>query len=233
MYSDEAFDMMLEIESVRSDMIVTDISYTLRKHYDGQLRLQQGTARKSSTKVIMKYPVPVRGNDGSVRLPIHIQMPTRLVSPSFVSKNLRVYYGLVFTIVFANPSSLLKSTQTTEVVVPLAVANLPHEHLLRIPDLTAVQNYQTSRANPLFFDPTMDEPPPTPSTDGHDMMMPLTTPPLQSPPNYFSLPSMPPQLVRHERKERTVFTTRVLRPGYAPELGEPATIYPDVRDEDW
>lgn len=224
---DEPVELDLQISCIPSDLIVSDLSYLLKKHHDGKLRLQRGTAVKSSYRSILQANVGVTGNDGTVRMPVRFQMPSRLVSPSFASRNIRVYYSLILNIQFESLGSLLKkSTYISQITIPITVANLPNSHLLRVPDLTAVQSYTYSTEAPYFFDPSLDEPP-----ESADAMS-LAQTPLHSPPNYFSLPSLPPQLLKRERQEKTLFTTRLVRPGVAPELGKPTFVH-EYHDEEW
>ncbi|KAI9032670.1 hypothetical protein CLU79DRAFT_727382 [Phycomyces nitens] len=232
---DEAVSLTVDVECLPSDLVVTGVSFSLRKHHEGKLLLQKGTAHRSTVRTILQATVSVPGNNGSVRVPIHFQIPTRLVSPSFASRHLRVYYDLVFQIQFENPSSILKSTHTADLVVPIGIANLPHDHLLRIPDLTAVVSYENSKEAPLFFDPSLSEPPAQsgiPSELWGPLTAALATPPSASPPNYFSIPCLPPQLMRKERVERTVFTSRLVKSGVSSDMGDPIVLT-DIRDEEW
>ncbi|KAI8136534.1 hypothetical protein BJV82DRAFT_639877 [Fennellomyces sp. T-0311] len=227
---DEPFSTNLHIECIPNDLIVTDVMLSLKKHYEGKLQLQQGTAYKTASRNILRSSVSVAGNNGTISIPIQFQMPTRLVSPSFASKHIRVYYSLTFHIQcesVGNSLIIKRPSWTSSFSIPIAIANLPNDHLLRIPDLTSIQSYHTSNEAPLFFDPALEEPPAFQMSDG-----PLMTPPLQSPPNYFSLPSMPPQAAQRERVEQTSFTSRLIKPGFAPELGEIATMA-EVFDDDW
>ncbi|KAI8367527.1 uncharacterized protein BYT42DRAFT_586592 [Radiomyces spectabilis] len=232
---DEEFDLQLEIESLQKELVVTGVSYALKKYYEGKILLQKGTARKLHVRTVMNSSVAVLGNGGSIRMPVHFHIPTRLVSPAFASRHLRVYYDLVFFIQLANHSSLLKNTYMGEVSIPIAIANLPNDQLLRVPDLTSVQHYTDSKEAPIFFDPSLDEPPQQnsiPSELWGPLTAALATPPTTSPPNYFSLPSLPPQFGRKERVEKVSFTSRLVKAGFAPELGDPVTVM-DYKDGDW
>ena len=226
---DEPFHMNLHIECIPNDLIVTDVMLSLKKHYEGKLQLQQGTAYKSASRNILRSSVSVAGNNGTISIPIQFQMPTRLVSPSFASKHIRVYYSLTLHVQCESVgSSIIKRPAwTSSFSIPIAIANLPNDHLLRIPDLTSIQCYHNSKEPPVFFDPEFEEPPMFQMSDG-----PPLSPPLQSPPNYFSLSSMPTQASQRERVEQTSFTSRLIKPGFAPELGEIATMA-EVFDDDW
>ncbi|KAI7864889.1 hypothetical protein BDF14DRAFT_1829930 [Spinellus fusiger] len=232
---DEIVNFVLEVDCIPSDLMATNVIFTLQKHHEGKLLLQKGTAHKTYVRLILHSSVPIANNKGRIHVPIQFQIPTRLVSPSFASRHLRVYYHLVLTLQFENFGSLLKSTHTAELMVPIGIANLPHDHLLRIPELTSVQSYESSREAPLFFDPSLDEPPAQASIPNElwgSLTAALVTPPNTSPPNYFSIPSLPPQLMRRERVERTVFTSRLVKSGFASELGEPIVLT-NVDDDEW
>ncbi|KAI9474857.1 hypothetical protein BDB00DRAFT_879632 [Zychaea mexicana] len=231
---DEPFQMHLHVECIPRDLIVVYAMISLEKHYEGKLQLQQGTAYKSASRNIFRSSLSVTGNDGTVSMPIRFQMPTRLVSPSFASKNIRVYYTLTFHIECESAGNALINSMkrpkwTGQFSIPMAIANLPNDHLLRIPELTSIQSYMHSNEPPMFFDPSMDEPLPLHNGYAHSETL-MTTPPPQSPPNYFSLTSMPP--AQNERTEKMSFTSRLIRPGFAPELGDLATMA-EVYDDDW
>ncbi|KAG0172950.1 hypothetical protein DFQ30_009301 [Apophysomyces sp. BC1015] len=227
---DEEFDVLLQIESVARDTVVTGVSYALKKHHQGRVLLQTGTAHMSHTRHIMESKLAILTNGGSVRIPIHFHIPTRLVSPSFTSRHLRVYYDIVFTIQFEQPSSIFKTSQTADVSVPIGIANLPNDYLLQIQDLTAVQSYNQSKEAPFFFDPSLNEP----LSQAYDSYYPQTnnpTSPPSPPPSYFNLPE-PPYLPSRERIERCVQTSRLIKPGFSAELGDPVAVT-NVMDEDW
>lgn len=121
---DESVELDLEITCIPSDLIVSYISYLFKKHYDGKLRLQRGTAAKSSYRSILQANVGVTGNDGTVRMPIRFQMPSRLVSPSFASKHIRVYYNLIINIHFESLGSLLKNPPTSHSSLSLSPSQI-------------------------------------------------------------------------------------------------------------
>jgi hypothetical protein len=88
---------------------------------------------------------------------------------------------------------------------------------------------------PTFFDPNFDEP--TNPSNLQELWAPLTaalnTPPASSPPNYFSLCDLPTQFIQKEREERTTFTSRLIKPGMATDLGEPINIVSENKDYTW
>ncbi|CEP07804.1 hypothetical protein [Parasitella parasitica] len=234
---DEDVDMELCLDSIPSDLVVSNVLFTLNKCHTGQLQLQRGLALKSKVRKILSGCVPVAGNKGSIRLPINFHVPTRLVSPSFCSRHIRVYYEMTFAIQFTNHGGLLKSTPSTEFSVPIGITNLPHNHLLNIPHLTSVQSYLESKEAPVFFDPFLDEPPSQSSIISNELWGPLTaaltTPPISAPPNYFSLPDLPSQFIPKDREERTTFTSRLIKPGMAQELGDTITVVSENKGYEW
>ncbi|KAL9552848.1 hypothetical protein MBANPS3_003573 [Mucor bainieri] len=233
---DEDVDMELHVDSIPKDLVVTNVNFTLNKCCTGQIQIQRGLARKSKVRKIISGSLPVGGNGGSIRLPIKFHVPTRLVSPSFLSRHIRVYYEMVFTVQFTSHGGLLKSTPSCEFSIPIGITNLPHNHLLHIPNLTSVQSYLQSKESPIFFDPYLDEPPSQssiPSELWGPLTAALTTPPITSPPNYFSLSDLPSQFIQKDREERTTFTSRLIKPGMAQELGDPITIVSENKDCEW
>ncbi|KAI9258553.1 hypothetical protein BY458DRAFT_460380 [Sporodiniella umbellata] len=223
---DEDVDMTLAIDCVSEDWIVSGMSYSLFKHNEGQIQLQRGLARKSKTREILHSIASVPGNAGHVRVPIHFHIPTRLVSPSFQSRHINVYYDILFSVQFSNAGSLLKSSVTCEFALPIGITNLPYNHLLHIQHLTSVQSYQTSKASPVFFDPALEEP----RLDWSHH----ATPPITSPPSYFSINDLPYQSqLLQEREEKTHYTSRLIKPGMSPELGDPIVIVSEHKDYEW
>lgn len=234
---DEKVDMMLQVDCIPTDRIVSSVTYTMNKCSMGQMQLQRGLARRIKTRKILQGSLAVSGNAGTVKIPVNFHIPTRLVSPSFQSRHLCVYYELVFSIQFSSFGGLLKSSSCfTECSIPIGITNLPHNHLLHIPNLTSVQSYLQSKESPIFFDPYLDEPP-TQSTIPSELWGPLTaaltTPPVTSPPNYFSLSDLPSQFIQRDREEKVVFTSRLIKSGMAPELGDPITIISENKDYEW
>ncbi|KAI8390164.1 hypothetical protein BD560DRAFT_319674 [Blakeslea trispora] len=237
---DELFKMQLNMTILHSDSKITNITFRLRKHHQGKMLVQQGTAFKEQVRTIIQQNLSLASLDATqLSENIEFNMPTRYVSPSFSSRHTRVFYDLHFQVTI-DQGHLFKTSHTVEFCIPLSIANLPHEQLLRIPDLTAIQHYTDSTECPLFFDAALNEPP-APQGLPSELIGPLTaalTSPGNSsedqPPSYFSLPELPPQLqIRRERQERTVFMTRQARGAYhGADLTE-ATIIPGVYDEDW
>jgi hypothetical protein len=227
--------MELQVDSIPSDLIVSGVSFTLNKISTGQIQLQRGLARKSRIRKILSGTLAVAGNAGSVKIPVNFHVPTRLVSPSFQSRHICVYYEILFNIQFTSHGSLLKSSSpSTECSVPIGITNLPHNHLLHIPNLTSVQSYLQSKESPIFFDPYLDEPPSQSNSElWGSLTAALTTPPVTSPPNYFSLSELPPQFIQKDREEKVVFTSRLIKAGMAQELGDPITIISETKNYGW
>ncbi|KAI7879104.1 hypothetical protein K492DRAFT_178982, partial [Lichtheimia hyalospora FSU 10163] len=233
---DDWVDIQLEIRCLPSDMIVSGLGYTLKKHHDGKLRVQQGTAyRKEESVILYETGVGIPGNHGEARIPLRFRLPTRGVSPSFTSRHLRVYYSLMLHIECQQGSGrLLKKNNLhkADLVVPIAIANLQHDQMLQVSNLTTIQPYQISDDVPMFFDPSLDEPPATPlftaNGTGACMLQQNSTPPLQSPPNYFSLHTLPPQLRKQKRVERTTHTSH----NFLGDNSDAVDIVP-IYDEEW
>lgn len=227
--------MELQIDSIPSDLVVSDVSFTLNKVYMGQIQLQRGLARRSRTRKILSGTLAVAGNAGSVKIPVNFHVPTRLVSPSFQSRHICVYYEIVFNLQFTSHGGLLKSSSpSTECSVPIGITNLPHNHLLHIPNLTSVQSYLQSKESPIFFDPFLDEPPTQTSSELlGSLTAALSTPPITSPPNYFSLSDLPAQFIQKDREEKVLFTSRLIKAGMAQELGDPITVVSETKDHGW
>ncbi|KAK4512170.1 uncharacterized protein ATC70_013413 [Mucor velutinosus] len=237
---DEPFKMQLNMMILHSDSKITSLVYRFRKHHEGKMLVQQGTAFRENIRTVIQDAVTLPSTSDLTQLSetIKFDVPTRLVSPSFLSRHTRVHYDLCFQVTIEQ-GHLFKTSHVNEFAIPITIANLPYDQLLRIPDLTAIQHYRQSTECPLFFDPELEEPP-APQGLPSELIGPLTaalTSPNSSeeqPPSYFSLPELPPQFeLRKERKERTVFMTRQARGAYhGQELGE-ATIIPGLFDEDW
>jgi hypothetical protein len=227
--------MELQIDSIPSDLIVSGVSFTLNKVCTGQIQLQRGLARKSRTRKILNGTLAVAGNAGSVKIPVNFHVPTRLVSPSFQSRHICVYYEILFSIHFMSHGGLLKSfSPSTDCSVPIGITNLPHNHLLHIPNLTSVQSYLQSKESPIFFDPFLDEPPMQSNSElWGSLTAALTPPPVASPPNYFSLSELPSQFIQKDREEKVLFTSRLIKTGMAQELGDPITIISETKDYEW
>ncbi|KAF7724651.1 hypothetical protein EC973_000823 [Apophysomyces ossiformis] len=238
---DEPFFMQLNMTVLHSEAKLTNVTFKFRKHHEGKLLVQQGTAFREYVRVVLQKTVPITGPDNSqISERVHFDVPTKLVSPSFASRHTRVYYDLQFLVTIEH-GHLFKSTHTAEFSIPLTIANLPHDQLPRIPELLSIRNYRESNECPQFFDPSLTEPPPVPQGLPSQWIGPLTAALMgntpqggEEPPSYFSLSQLPPQFeLCKERKERVVFLSRQAKGAYhAAELGE-ATIIPGLFDEDW
>lgn len=223
---------------LHSDAKISNVIYKFRKHHEGKMLVQQGTAYRESIRVVVQDSVQLSGDLTQLSETIQFDVPTRLVSPSFTSRHTRVYYDLCFQVTI-DQGHLFKTSHVTEFAIPLTIANLPFDQLLRIPDLTSIQHYRESTECPLFFDPALEEPPAQQGLPS-ELVGPLTAALMspnsseEQPPSYFSLPELPPQFeLRKERKERTVFMSRLARGAYhALDLSE-ATVIPGLYDEDW
>ncbi|GAA5798484.1 hypothetical protein EDC94DRAFT_593667 [Helicostylum pulchrum] len=235
---DEPFKMQLNMMILHSDAKISSVVYRFRKHHEGKMLVQQGTAFRESIRTVIQESLPLSGDSTQLSQSIQFDIPTRLVSPSFISRHTRVHYDLCFQVTI-DQGHLFKTSNMTEFAIPLTIANLPFDQLLRIPDLTAIQDYRDSTECPVFFDPILEEPP-APQGLPSELVGPLTAALMspnsseEQPPSYFSLPELPPQFeLRKERKERTVFMTRLAKGAYhGLDLGE-ATIIPGLYDEDW
>ncbi|CAM0137739.1 hypothetical protein VKS41_000949 [Umbelopsis sp. WA50703] len=232
---DEQFTMQLNIGVLASDYKVSSVSYKLRKHHEGKMLVQKGMAFRQYVRQVVTGNVPITSEGNHYSSNLTFDIPTRLVSPSFASRHTRVHYDLQFSILYET-GQFFKTSQFSEFTIPIAIANLPYDQLLRIPDLTAIKDYRNSKECPMFFDANLDEPPMNTGLPS-ELIGPLTaalaSPPATSPPSYFSLPSLPPQFeIQKERQERTIYTTRVLKGDHSVELGEPVVLS-GVMDEDW
>ncbi|KAI8340646.1 hypothetical protein BC941DRAFT_450131 [Chlamydoabsidia padenii] len=214
---DEPFSMQLNMTTLHSDYKIGNITYKFRKHHEGKMLVQQGTAFRDHTRTVLQGTIPLTNTSTATSLSeiLTFDIPTRLVSPSFATRHTRVYYDLYFQVQIEH-GHLFKSTHIAEFAIPMTIANLPHEQILRIPDLTASQRYQDSMECPIFFDPSLDEPPASQGLPS-ELVGPLTdalrSPPSnEEPPSYFSLPTLPPQFqLQKERKERTVHTSKPVK----------------------
>ncbi|OAD74526.1 hypothetical protein PHYBLDRAFT_167935 [Phycomyces blakesleeanus NRRL 1555(-)] len=220
----------LDIKAIPSNAVVSELSFILEKTLEGRKTYQVGTVRRLETQEILSENVPVHGNDGSVRLPLHFKLPGRLVSPCFQSKHIRTHYSLVVTVRIELLKTLLKSSsiQTASFTMPISIGNLSHDNILAIPDLTSLQDYRQSTECPIFFDPVLENPPSSTSMWG-PMTTLRATPPVASPPNYFSLPQQTPQAGGTRQPDVVIETSRFVKQGDVPSLGEPMWI--DATDD--
>ncbi|KAI8053155.1 uncharacterized protein B0P05DRAFT_479744, partial [Gilbertella persicaria] len=218
------------------DSRIVSVHFKFRKHHEGKMLVQKGTAFREHIRVVLQGQIPIPGTESKMEQDISFDVPTRLVSPSFISHHTRVYYDLLFSVTL-DSGGLFKSTHTTEFTIPITIANLPYDQLLRIPSLTSIEFYKTSKEPPRFFDPTLDEPAEQPTVSNQMMgsiqQALMTSTPRDDPPNYFSIPTIPPQFefVR-ERKERSVYMTRASKGIQGADLIE-AMVIPGLFDECW
>ncbi|KAI8985789.1 hypothetical protein BDB01DRAFT_721116 [Pilobolus umbonatus] len=234
---DEPFLMHLKVSLAQSDAKIASIVFKFRKHHEGKMLVQKGTAYREHVRVVLQGVLPVHNNDSKYDDDITFNIPTRLVSPSFISNHTRVHYDLQF-VIHVEHGSLFKSNQSCEFAIPLTIANLPNNQLLRIPGLTSIEFYRNSKQCPQFFDPSLEEPPE--QLGVHSQLMNsiqavlMTSTPRDDPPNYFSVPNLPPQLdIMRERKEKVVYLTRSAKgSAHGADLTE-ATIIPGLFDEGW
>lgn len=234
--------MQLDISLLHADAKIISVDYRFRKHHEGKLLVQQGTAFQEHIRNVLHGNVPLVNSDPTrqVSETVRFDVPTRLVSPSFISRHTRVHYGLLF-LVTIEYGHLFKTNHVAEFSIPLTIANLPNDHLLRIPSLTSAISYRDSKDLPFFYPPEMEEAPEQPPGVPSEWIGPLSaalsgaTPPQnEEPPNYFSLPNLPqPLQLRRERKERTVYLSRPAKNAFhANELLD-AIIIPGLFDEEW
>ncbi|KAI9468088.1 MAG: hypothetical protein EXX96DRAFT_591872 [Benjaminiella poitrasii] len=247
---DQSFEATIDIHTIPADTTVGSLGYKLRKCYSGRLPLlPSGTVHRLCKRDILQTMIPLHNQTGShVHEAVTINLPSRLLSPSFKSHYVQVYYYLILMIQFDTGKGIKRTSSHIQAEVPIGIANLSHGYLVRVPELTSVQHYQMSREAPYFFDPALEEPPldfgcpmpqllppsPPPSLDDP---MGLATPPfdnddlLPPPPAYFSLAH--PQFIRKERKETTKRSSCLVKPNMFPELGEPYVIEPGDDDDGW
>lgn len=230
--------MQLKFTMLCDSARVAHVQFRFRKHHQGKILIQRGTALRSFVRDMLQ------GNVAAPFTSLEFDIPTRMVSPTFSSRNTRVYYDLFFVVTLEEQQHLFKKKSNTqcEFVIPINIGSLPHHDRGRVPDLHAIQHYTQSRALPEFFDPTRSESPDTPlpyasTTDTGDA----------PPPSYYD--------TRHtlakplQRQERNVYLTRSVNglltggvpgcssnsvgsPSVLAELGEVTTI-PSLFDEDW
>ncbi|KAI9315860.1 hypothetical protein BX666DRAFT_2019552 [Dichotomocladium elegans] len=229
---DEPFEMQLRLTALQADAKIHGIEYVFRKHHEGKMLVQQGTAFREYIRAVIHGRVPItsNANDNQISETVRFGVPTRMVSPSFTTRHTRVHYDLQFIINIEHGHHIFRMSSPVDFTIPIIIANLPHDNLLRIPGLTSIEDYRDSKECPIFFDPSMEEPPATPPATFS-----VTSPPVnEEPPNYFSLQEQPPQLeLRKERKERTVFLTRPAKGAFHGHEILPATLIPGLFDEDW
>jgi hypothetical protein len=229
--------MHLKLLLGQSDSRISSVNFKFRKHHDGKMLVQRGTAFRDHIRIVLQGQVPVSGSGSKFEQDISFDVPTRLVSPSFISYHTRVYYDIQFQVVVEH-GGLFKSNHPFEFAIPITIANLPYDQLLRIPRLTSIEHYRSSKECPQFFDPTLEEPPEETGLPselmGSIQAALMTSTPREEPPNYFSIPTLPTHLeLRRERKEKTVYMTRSAKGVvHGVELTE-AMVIPGLFDEGW
>jgi hypothetical protein len=232
-YPDQTVAMKLDIDAIRPNVIISGICCKLRKCYQGKLVIQRGTVHRIDKRDLLQMNVPVAGNSGHLEVPVNLKIPSLLVSPCFASHHVRVYYYIVVLIMFES-GSLLKSTHHSQFEVPIGMANIANKNLVRIHDLASVQDYTQSKASPYFFyasleSAPMEEDAPLYGTMTDDWMYENALDP--PPPSYGSLEGSR-QFIKKKRVEKTIYTSRLVKPNVSPELGEPLLLCP-FTDNDW
>jgi hypothetical protein len=233
-FLDEPFLMHLKIALTNPDSRITNVHFKFRKHHEGKMLVQRGTAFKEHIRNVIQGQIPIHSSaESQFEQDVCFDVPTRLVSPSFVSNHTRVHYDITF-LVTVEHGGIFKSVNVIDFSIPITIANLPYNQLLRIPGLTSIATYKNSKELPQFFDANLEEPPEQSALPSELMgslqAALMTSTPRDDPPNYFSIPTSNLEL-RKERKERSVYLTRTGRL-QAFDLLE-ATVIPGLFDESW
>ncbi|KAI9497129.1 hypothetical protein BDB00DRAFT_757076, partial [Zychaea mexicana] len=169
---DEPFIMQLTMTTLQSDLKIVQAAFKFRKHHQGRLMVSGGTAQRYVVRDLLHGTLS--NNQQPLDAPnqtVSFNIPTRNVSPTFTSQHIRVYYDLHFTITFEESHFLKRCTVQCEFAIPLNIANLPNDELMRVPDLITVQNYtQPGIKCPEFFDPAQpdDSDPPSYASSLHN-----------------------------------------------------------------
>ena len=229
--------MHLKISPYQSDSRITGVTFKFRKHHEGRMLVQRGTATREHVRTVLQAQLPVTGSSHHINQDVSFDVPTRLVSPSFISHHTRVFYDIQFLISIEH-GGLFKSSSVVDFAIPITIANLPADQLLRIPGLTSIAMYRNSKECPQFFEATLEEPPEQSALPselmGSIQAALMTSTPREEPPNYFSIPTIPPQLeLKKERKERSVYLTRSARGGVSGADIMEATVINGLFDEGW
>ncbi|KAG2218042.1 hypothetical protein INT45_011923, partial [Circinella minor] len=164
---DEPFSLELTLTTLQSDLKIIQGTYKFRKHYQGKVIVPGGTAQRYIFRDLLHGNIsqPSLDNNNNHKQIISFDIPTRNVSPTFTSRHIRVYYELCFTITFEE-SHFLKRNNTIqcEFSIPLNIANLPNDELIRVPDLVSIQPYNIqlmgtteTKKYPEFFDPSQPD----------------------------------------------------------------------------
>lgn len=224
--------MHLRIVLLQTDSRITDVTYKFRKKHEGKMVLVSGTAVLDHIRIVGSGRCLISEPDSQIATDVAFTIPTRLVSPSFTTTHTRVHYDLQFLLNVSEHRGLFKSTHEVEFAVPIVIGNLKHEQLLRVNGLTSIGYYCNNKELPIFFDPNLEDPPEQfgVTSDPIQQEAQLTSTPREDPPNYFSIPTIPPQLdLRKQREETTVYLTSAAKGVDLPE----ATVIPNLFDEHW
>ncbi|KAI9276649.1 hypothetical protein BDA99DRAFT_114905 [Phascolomyces articulosus] len=201
---DEPFSMELTLTTLQSDLKIIQGSFKFRKHHQGKLIVSGGTAQRYVIRDLShgNIPPPSLASSSSPdtggfmkKQIISFAIPTRNVSPTFTSRHIRIYYDLHFTITLEESHFLKRHTIQCEFSIPLNIANLPNNELIRVPDLMTIQSYQHQSNNikyPEFFDPGQTND--TTMTD---------------PPSYYTS-----SFQRQQQQQRTIYLTCPSSPSY-------------------
>ncbi|KAG1451051.1 hypothetical protein G6F46_011313 [Rhizopus delemar] len=226
---DDPFFMHLKIVLLQTDAKMTDVTYRFRKMHEGKMILVSGTAVSDYMRIIAGGRCPVDESGSHYATDIAFTIPTRLVSPSFTTTHTRVHYDLLFNVT-CETKGLFKTTHEIEFSVPVMIGNLKHEQMLCVNGLTSIGHYRHNKDLPMFFDHNLEEPPELVTNEGDQEEQPLTSTPREEPPNYFSIPTIPPQLeLRRQREETVVYLTSSAKGCDLPE----ATMFYSLFDENW
>lgn len=168
--------MQLNTVPLNSDIKITNIAYKFRRHHQGRLATQRGTAVRLQTHELLDATIPE--SPISQQTSIVFSIPTLMVSPTFSSRHVRTTYDLLLRVTMEETHFLKRSTTFhCECSIPIHIANLPYDEMMRIPDLISIERYTQSKLSPFFYD--QDE-----------------ANSISSPPGYYA---------GHDRQERTVY----------------------------
>ncbi|RCH80162.1 hypothetical protein CU098_002657, partial [Rhizopus stolonifer] len=226
---DDPFFMHLRLVLLQTDGKITDVTYRFRKRHEGKMVLVSGTAVHDYVRIITGGRCPIEELSSQFATDIAFTIPTRLVSPSFATTHTRVHYDILFSVT-SEHKGLFKSTHEIEFSVPITIGNLKHEQMLCVNGLTSIGNYRTNKELPLFFDHSLEEPPELVTEDPNHPEALMTSTPREEPPNYFSIPTIPPQLeVSGKREETVVYLSSSAKGSDLPE----AAMFYNLFDEGW
>lgn len=179
--------MQLNMVPLNSDIKITNTAYKFRRHHQGRLATQRGTAVRHQTHELLDATLPEPATPTSSSIVFSI--PTLMVSPTFSSRHIRTTYDLLLRVTMEETHFLKRSTTFhCECSIPIHIANLPYDEMMRIPDLYSIERYTQSKLSPFFY-------------DCHDDETAATT----SPPGYYA---------GHDRHERTVYWSMQTSPKF-------------------